>query len=241
MEDETQNASVDQTTKAALQNSDSQEQFRQFMIWIFAMVLGAVLGWMGNAPLNKLFNFIATVFTRLFQFVAVPTIALAVITTLSSLGAKKDTRQIFGHAIIYTLLTTTSAAAVGLFLYLWIAPDNLPAGIIGAGNSEVPLDKLGSLSYYDHFISIIPNNFLNPFLSGNVLSVLMIAAAAGLGLAFMPKTENRDALLKSILGVQELLFMFIRGLIKALPVGILAFSGQFSAQIEAGVIIGALG
>ena len=240
MADKNKAASVDQTTKDALKNSDSQEQFRQFMVWIFAMVLGAVLGWMGNAPLNEVFNFIATIFTRLFQFVAVPTIALAVITTLASLGAKTDTRRIFGHAIVYTLLTTLSAAAVGLFLYLWIAPDNLPSSIVGAGNSDVPLDKLGSLSYYDHFISIVPNNFLNPFLSGNVLSVLMIASAAGLGLAFMPKTENRDALLKSILGMQELLFMFIRGLIKVLPVGILAFSGQLSAQIEAGVIIGAL-
>ncbi|MBQ7479903.1 MAG: dicarboxylate/amino acid:cation symporter [Selenomonadaceae bacterium] len=232
---------IDQTTREALQKNNSQQQFRQFLVWFVALILGAMLGWLGNEFLNDLFNFIATVFTRMFQFVAVPTIALAVITTLSSLGAKKDTRRIFGHAVVYTLLTTCSAALVGLLLYLWVAPDNLPANVIGAGTSDVPLQKLGSLSYYDHFISIVPNNFLAPFLSGNVLSVLMIAAAAGLGLAFMPKTENREALMKGILGLQELLFVLIRGLLKILPIGILAFSAQLSAQIEAGVIIGALG
>ena len=33
----------------------------------------------------------------------------------------------------------------------------------------------------------------------------------------------------------------IRGLMKVLPIGIVAFAAQLSAQIEAGVIVGALG
>ncbi len=187
------------------------------------------------------FDFIAAVFTRLFQFIAVPTIALAVITTLSRLGAQKETRRIFAHALGYTLLTTFSAAAVGLLLYIWIAPGNLPAEAIGAGASAVPLEKVGSLSYYDHLLQVIPNNVLQPFIAGNVLSVLFIAAAVGLGLAFMPRTENRAVLLSGLEGLQELLFTLIRGLLQVLPFGILAFAAQLSAQIEAGVIVGALG
>ena len=213
---------------------------KQFALWMGALVIGAVLGWINLPALNALFNFIATVFTRLFQFIAVPTIALAVITTLSQLGAKKETGRIFGHAVTYTLLTTLCAALIGLALYLWIAPGNLPPEAIGQGAENVP-GKLGKLSYYDHFLSVIPNNLLQPFLAGNVLSVMIIAAAVGLALAFMPKTENRAALLKVLLGGQELLFTLIRALLWALPVGILAFSAQLSAQIEAGVIVGALG
>ena len=216
-------------------------QARQILLWFAALLVGAVLGWMQIPALNELFNFIATVFTRLFQFIAVPTIALAVITTLAALGAKKDTGRIFAHAVTYTLLTTISAAAIGLLLYLIIEPGNLPAEIIGAGAANVPTQKLGSLSYYDHLLSVIPNNMLQPFLSGNVLSVMLIAAAVGLALAFMPKTENREVLLKGLHGAQELLFTLIRALLFVLPVGILAFSAQLSAQIEAGVIVGALG
>lgn len=70
---------------------------------------------------------------------------------------------------------------------------------------------------------------------------MLIAASFGLGLAFMPKTENRETLLKGILGFQELLFTLIKALLYILPVGILAFAAQLSAQIEAGVIVGALG
>ena len=70
---------------------------------------------------------------------------------------------------------------------------------------------------------------------------MLIAAAVGLALAFMPKTENREALLKIIQGVQELAFTLIRAILYVLPIGIVAFAGQLSAQIEAGVIVGALG
>jgi len=233
--------SVQEEARAAMQASDLRGKKRQFILWFAALILGGLLGWLGITPLNNLFNFVATVFTRLFQFVAVPTIALAVITTLAKLGAEKNTGRIFAHAVTYTLLTTIAAAAIGLALFLWIAPGNLPADVLGAGEANVPLQKLGSLSYYDHILSVIPNNLLKPFLDGNVLSVMLIAAAFGLGLAFMPRSENRTALLKVINGAQELLFTLIRGLLFILPVGILAFAGQLSAQIEAGVIVGALG
>ena len=213
---------------------------KQFVIWIAALIVGAVLGWQQIPALDALFNFVASVFTRLFQFIAVPTIALAVITTLSMLGAKRETGRIFAHAVTYTMLTTIAAAAVGLGLYLWIAPGNLPADAVGAGAANVP-QNLGKLSYYDLFLSVIPNNLLQPFIAGNVLSVLIIAAMVGLGLAFMPKSENRDALLKVIMGAQELLFTLIRALLYALPVGIVAFAGQLAAQISAGVIVGTLG
>ena len=227
--------------QSIIQASRKQGNAKNFLLWLGALILGAILGWAGPAPLISLFDFIATVFTRLFQFIAVPTIALAVITTLSGLGARKETRKIFARALTYTLLTTFSAALVGLLLYLWIEPSNLPAEAIGAGASAVPLDKVGSLSYTEHFLKVIPNNLLQPFLAGNVLSVLFIAASAGLGLAFMPESENRTVLLKGIAGLQELLFTLIRGLLYILPFGILAFSAQLAAQIEAGVIVGALG
>ena len=213
---------------------------KQFVLWIVALVVGGFLGTLGNALLNEFFAFVASAFTRLFQFIAVPTIALTVITTLASLGAKKNTGRIFAHTVTYTLLSTILAAAVGLFLYLTISPGNLPLELTALGAADVP-QKLGTLSYYDHFLTVVPNNVLQPFLSGNVLSILIIAASVGFALAFMPKSENRDTLLKGIHGLQELLFTLIRGLIVILPAGILAFAAELSAQIEAGVIIGSLG
>ena len=214
---------VDVLAQEITLKSRGQGKLRQFILWMGALIIGAILGWQHIPALNELFNFIAAIFTRLFQFIAIPTVSLAVITTLSMLGAKKDTGRIFGHAVVYTLLTTICAAAVGLGLYLWIAPGNLPIDVIGAGASQVP------------------ENILQPYLQANVLSVMFISASVGLAFAFMPRTENREAVLKVLFGLQELLFTLIKALLYVLPIGILAFAGQLSAQIEAGVIVGALG
>lgn len=240
MESQQKNNDVNAIASNVIGKNDNGENRNRLILWMFALIAGAVLGAMGSHALNEFFSFVATVFTRLFQFIAVPTIALTVITTLASLGAKKDTGRIFTRAVSYTLLTSVLAAAVGLVLYIWIAPESLPSELTKIGAENVP-QKLENLSYYDHIISVIPNNMLQPFLSGNVLSVLIIAASAGLALAYMPRTENREVLLKGIYGLQELLFTLIRALIWALPLGILAFSAELSAQIEAGVIVGALG
>lgn len=213
---------------------------KNIVIWISALVLGAVLGVLEIEWLNALFNFIASSFTRLFQFVAVPTIALAVITTLASLGTKNNAGKIFAHTLTYTLLTTVSAAAVGLILYIVIAPENLPEEVVKMGSVDVP-QNLESLSYYDHILNVIPSNVLQPFINGNVLSILIIASSVGLALAFMPQSENKEVLVKFFSALQELLFTLIRALIWALPVGIVAFAAQLSAQITAGVIVGSLG
>lgn len=241
MSDNKKQTNVRETAQAAMRENKPKNQGKQFLLWFGALILGGILGWMGIHWLNELFNFIATVFTRLFQFIAIPTIALAVITTLAALGNNKDTSRIFFHAVFYTLLTTICAAAIGLALYLWIAPSNLPMDLLTEGQSAVPMDNFKSLSYYDHILSVIPNNVLQPFVSGNVLSVMLIAAAVGLALAFMPHTKAREQLLDVIQGLQELAFTLIRALLYVLPIGIIAFAGQLSAQIEAGVIVGALG
>ena len=218
----------------------SKKSSKRFLIWMLALVLGAVLGTLGITQLNNFFNFIAAVYTRLFQLVAVPTIALALTTTLAMLGAKRDTGRIFLHTIIYTLLTTAAAAIVGVILYKVIAPGNLPGELISQGQSEVPVN-LGNISYYDHILQVVPNNILTPISSGNVLSILLISAAVGLALAALKDSENIQQLTKCINGLQEVLFALIKALVRALPLGIAAFAAQLSAQVSAGVIVGSLG
>lgn len=213
---------------------------KQLALWIGALILGAILGTLGIEVLNGMMIFVATVYTRLFQLLAVPTIALAVVTTLSSLGNQADTGKIFRHAIVYTLLTTIAAAAVGLVLYNIVAPGNLPTDMVQSGTSELP-QNLEQTSYYDHILGVIPNNIIKPFAEGNVLSILLLAAAAGIALAKMPQSDKKDVVVKGLLGLQDLLFMLIRGLIWALPLGIVAFAAQLSAQFSAGIVMDSLG
>ncbi len=214
--------------------------YRQLVLWIGALVVGGVLGLLGVHWLDGLMTFIATVYTRLFQLVAVPTIILAVITTLAKFGEQKDTGRIFAHAVTYTLLTTIVAAAVGLLLYNIIQPGNLPASMVSSGGASIPKD-LGSETYYDHILNVIPDNIVRPLLEGNVLSLLILAFAVGIALARLPKSDSKDVLMNGIQGLQDLLFLLIRALIWSLPLGIVAFSAQLTAQVSAGIAAESLG
>ena len=209
-------------------------------LWIGALAIGVALGIMGIAWIDEVMNFISSVYTRLFQLLAVPTIVLAVITTLASLGAQSDSGRIFGTALKYTILTTVSAAAVGLLLYLLVSPGNLPAGR-GDDTGISELTQYSQLSYKEHFLSVVPNNIVRPFLEGNVLSLILLAFAVGMALSRMKRSEGVETVLKGLQGLQELLFKLIHWLIWSLPLGILAFAEQLASQVSAGVVADSLG
>ena len=212
---------------------------KRTIIWIAALVVGAILGLLGIAWLDEVMNFVATVYTRLFQLLAVPTIVLAVITTFATFGSN-GSGKIFGHTLTYTLLTTFAAAAVGAALYVIVAPGLLPLEALSA--ATVPeASASGTDSYADHLLSVIPNNIVRPFLEGNVLSLLLLAFAVGIGLSKLPESENKAVVVKGLLGLQDLLFLLIRWLIWTLPLGIVAFSAQLSAQVSAGVVADSIG
>ena len=210
---------------------------QQLLLWIGALVLGTVLGLLHIGWIDAVCQFLATVYTRLFQFLAVPTVALAILTTLISFGRQRSTRKIFVHTLTYTLLTTLVAALVGLGMYRLIAPQNLPAQLLSSAGTSVE----GSTTFYEHIISVIPNNIVQPLLSGNVLSILLMAIAAGLAIAYMAESERKSILVKGIEAVQEVFFTMIKALIWTLPLGITAFAAQLASQLSGGVILGSLG
>ena len=213
---------------------------KKMIIWIGALFVGALLGLLGIAWLNDVMDFVATAYTRLFQLLAVPTIVLAVITTFATFGSK-GSGKIFGHTLVYTLLTTFAAAAVGAILYVLVAPSSLPEVTTIANTLETPSGAVEETSYLDHLLSVTPNNIVKPFLEGNVLSLLLLAFAVGIGLSKLPESENKAVVVKGLLGLQDLLFLLIRGLVWTLPLGIVAFSAQLSAQVSAGIVADSIG
>ena len=160
-------------------------QHRQMLLWIGALVVGAAIGMAQVGWIDNIMSFIASVYTRLFQLLAVPTIVLAVITTLSTLGGQKDSGRIFRTALKYTILTTVAAAAVGLVLYIIVAPGNLPSNLINKIGDVSESIGVAETSYTEHFLSVVPNNIVRPFLEGNVLSLILIAFAVGVALSKM--------------------------------------------------------
>ena len=229
---------LDPETQAKTTLAQLPRKRRLFTIGFYGLclILGVGFGLLNNASVNAIMDFIATIFTRLFSFIAVPIIALALISTLAKLGKDSSSGKLFVRTIVYTLSTTIVAALVGAVLFWVIAPANVPSELLGG----VEVAPAQATSYLDHILAVIPNNILQPFVSGNVLSVLLISAAVGIALAVMPHNERRSALLNAILGLQDVLFVLIRWILAILPLGIMGFTAKLVTELGHGIILGSI-
>ena len=220
-------------------------KIKQIIIWTAALVIGAVIGTFsvknGWTDVDKFMDFLASAYTSCFKFVAVPTVALAVITALAGLG-KEGSGRIFRKTFTYTVLTSFVAALVGLGLFILISPEALSLEAIKEGAQVETVQKLEATSFtvYNHILNSLPSNLIKPFLDGNVLPVVLIAAAFGAALAFLGKDEHAQALLKCLTGLQKVMFVIIKGLIWALPLGIIAFAEQLARDFG-GMAIDSIG
>ena len=216
------------------------KQVKQLIFWVGALVIGAVLGSLHIGAVDKTANFVAVVFTRLFQFTAVPAIAVSVLTTLATLGGNKETGKIFKRTITYTLLTTLAASTIAAILFFIIKPTVLSTAVY-EGVAQDRIQGMSSSSYLDYFISAIPNNIIYPFVSGNVLSVLIVSFIFGFAISNMKESEKKTAVMNIINGFQELMFMIIGWLIKILPIGIIAFTAQLIKEMSADIAMDSIG
>ena len=220
-------------------------KLKQPLVWLCALIVGAALGMLGNAHLNDFMDFVASAYTRCFKFVSIPTVSLAILTAMASLGEGKQMGKVFGKTFACTCLTSFVAALIGLGLFLAVDPGTIDRDVVGAVAGDA--DAMAQISrtpetVYGHILNAIPNNLVNPFATDNVLAIVLVSSGIGIAIAVLGKSsENVRALHKALLGLQEVFFGLIKALIKVLPFGIVAFAAQLAAQMSDGVVVGSIG
>lgn len=199
--------------------------------YFLAIALGILAGIWENHYLMIVVQFTSTVFIRLFKFLSIPIICVSIIASLSTLSQSNESGRIFKHTIFYTLSTTILAACVAASLYVLFTPANVAV----TGSAPDVSNKSGSHSYLDYVESIVPDNFITPFQTANVLSVLLIAAAVGIAIAKMPRgSKNQDLMITFFKASQDVLFTLVNWLIVVLPIGIFAFVASLAQEVSLG-------
>ena len=218
----------------------SAEQKRGQMLmagaYVIAILLGIANGCWGTSGLLAFADFLSSIFIRLFKFISNPIIAVSIIATLASISRSSESGKIFRHTIFYTLFTTILAASLAAVLYVIFSPENV------SSNGVASIAKASQHSYLEYIQTIIPDNFIAPFLSANVLSVLLVSAAIGLAIARLPRnSRSQEVLMAFFTGAQEVLFILVKWLIRALPIGIFGFITALVQEVATGVKLGGLG
>ncbi len=229
-----------QMNRPVMNPKEKRMQTIQAILYVVAIVLGLINGFYGSEFWIQCGEFISTIFIRLFRFIAVPIIAVSIIATLSQISKSTESGRIFRHCIFYTLLTTILAAALAACLFELFSPANV--SLSDTTQASAAVAGIQGKSYFDYITSVVPDNAIAPFLSANVLSVLLIAAAIGIAIAKLPHDSREQRVLMAFFsGLQSVLFTLVGWIIVVLPLGIFGFFTVLAKEINAGVAVGGLG
>jgi Na+/H+-dicarboxylate symporter len=125
------------------------------------------------------------VFIRAIKAIVTPIIFLTIVVGIATIGDMRKVASIGIKAIIYFEVASTIALLIGLAVgNLWPVGRGINAdpATLDAGAVSTFVNKAHDVTLTDFFINIIPQTFLSPFVSGEILPVLFIAVLFGLAL-----------------------------------------------------------
>lgn len=184
---------------------------------LISALLGVACGYVAWAPLNPVVDGVAEIFMRLLKLIGVPLIFLSLLSTLASMRGSDV--QVLGRKVLkYTLATTWIAACIGLALFVMIWP-------VGS-SAEAAMEPMTTQSYFSYLGTIIPSNFLQPFVESQVMGVLFLALLLSVAVQRLP-TEHQEPLVRLFSASFAVVMEIARLILMVMPIAIWAFAVIF--------------
>ena len=178
---------------------------------IIAVVAGAVLGLVAPEFAVSL-EPIGKAFVSLIKMIIAPIIFCTIVVGVGSIAKAATVGRIGGLALVYFMLMSTFALAIGLVVGNVIHPGE---GLDMRGASyEVEGEAAGTV---DFLLGIIPPTFFAAFTGESVLQVLFIALLAGFALQGLG--ERGTPIMAAIRQLQLLVFRVLGMILWLAPVG----------------------
>lgn len=199
-------------------------------------VLGIIVGIVFRDEATAL-EPLGTIFINLLSLVAIPVIFLTVVLAVNNMNMKKLGRM-GGKLVLYYAVTTSAAVLIGVTLALWISPgENLLLPNVEVESPDTP-------SFSSVILEIVPENIVQAFSSGDVISIMFIALIIGLALSTMRFSDNEEIqeqgeLLNSFFtAANRMFYKVLQGVLLYAPIGVFGisaatFGGQGLETFEA--------
>jgi len=180
---------------------------------ILAVVLGAVVGllWptfaVGLEPLGK-------GFVSLIKMMIAPIIFCTIVVGVGSIAKAATVGRIGGLALLYFMVMSTFALAIGLVVGNIIHPGeglNMQSATYDAGTAAE------AKSTTDFILGIIPTTFFSAFTGESVLQVLFIALLVGFALQGLGK--KGEPIMNAVKYLQTLVFRILGMILWLAPIG----------------------
>ena len=155
-----------------------------WLLILLAATVGVCCGFIAHPVLMNAAAVISEIFIRLLKLVSGPIIFLSLLSTLTGMKDMLAARSLGLGILRYTLLTTVIASSVALILFVVIAPASPANAVIPLISGEA--EKVNQSGYLDYLMMIIPDNIFEPFIQGQVISILLMALVLSIAVLSLP-------------------------------------------------------
>ena len=201
-----------------------------YLAVIAAVLLGILVGLVAPSFAVEL-KPIGTAFVNLIKMMIQPIIFCTLVIGVGSVANAAKVGKVGGLALIYFIVMSTVALAIGVIVGNIIDPGT---GLqLSSDASQAGQDAAagGHASTTDFLLSIIPTSLFSSLTSGIVLQTLLVALLVGFALQRMG--ESGKPILNAITWIQKLIFRVLAMIMWAAPVG--AFGAIAGVVGETGV------
>ena len=186
---------------------------------LIAMVLGALLGFVGGEPIANRIGWIGTLFMRLLRMVIVPLVLTSIISGVASVGGGRSLGRLFSKTMGYYVLSSFLAAFVGLLMVNLIRP-GVGADLTGTDQQLLP-DLSTPESPVQLLLDIVPQNVIEAAASADMLALIFFCIVFGAALTTLPD-KSRGPLVEFFDALFHVMMNLTSGIIKFLPIGVFA-------------------
>ena len=184
---------------------------------LLALLLACIVGYfLQNTPdiADLYIKPFGTIFLNLLKFIVVPLVMCSIISGIVSMKDISKVGRIGLWSMLYFMLTTIFAAALGLFVAT-LLKDYFPTIDLNVENTQT---DIVTLSFMDQLVGFFPKNILEPILSSSMMQVIVIALF--IGIAIVHVGEKAEAAKQVILSFNEIVTKILSYIMAISPIGV---------------------
>lgn len=186
---------------------------------IIGVILGSLLGYF-DPHLGIQAKPLGDLFIKAIRVVVGPVIFITIVVGIATIGDMRKVADIGLKAIIYFEIGSTLALLIGMVVgNVWKVGVGINANpaTLDAGAVSSLVHNAKPMTFMNFISDIVPNTFMEPFTTGDIMPVLFIALLFGIGLARY--SERSKTMISVLEEAGSALFVMVGIIMRLAPLG----------------------
>ncbi len=193
------------------------------------LILGILVGviWFNDPRVATYLQPLGDLFLRLIKMIVIPIVISSLIVGIAGAGNGKQVGRLGAKTIIYFEVITTFAIIIGVLLANAFQP-GVGVDIESAQKTDInqyveTSEEQSEKAVAETFLHIVPTNFFQSLVEGDMLAIIFFSVLFGLGVAAIG--DRGKPVLQFFDGVSHAMFHVVNMVMKVAPIGVFALIG----------------